>query len=259
MLLPPHTTWALKSRFPQQTIEKILGAAVHHSTRTQFRSIQLTFFWSWLWCQTKHWTTKAECSPYNKTAVQNCLGCEKVHLSVRCALGLACAWVAFWPELIKKAEVGEHKNNLWQVCLWGESAIWCELGSLASPLAASILTNYEARFPAQVSHGNRLEKTSVRTQGKVMGNVVFHKKGTERKKETEKGTYGRRKPIWKHIYCARAAQHGELKWFRGRQGFSYHTHFSSQSSPLPTHKGKWISSVYIAQDFTFFLEQWLHI
>lgn len=94
---------------------------------------------------------------------------------------------------------------------WGESTIWCELGLLTSPLAVSVLEYNKAHFPAQVSQGKRLKKTSVRTQGKVMGNALFHKKGKERKKETEKGDSGRRKPIKNHIYCVRIAQHGELK------------------------------------------------
>lgn len=160
MLLSSHTMWALECRFPQQTIEKMLSAADHHSARMHFRSIRLTFFfWSWLhWFQTNPWTAKDEYSSYNRTAVQNHLGYEKVHLNVRRAFRLACTWVGFWPQLIKRQRLEKEKNNLRQVYFWGESATWCELGFLASPIAVSVLKYNKAHFPAQVNQGNRLEK-----------------------------------------------------------------------------------------------------
>lgn len=72
----------------------------------------------------------------------------------------------------KKAEIGERKKALQQVYFWGESAIWCELRSLASQLAVNVLKYNQGHFSAQISQGNMSEMPLCKLLCNIMGNAV---------------------------------------------------------------------------------------
>lgn len=150
--------WALECRFPQQTIEKTGSATDYRSAKINFRSMRLTFFLK----LTSLVSNKA--LNHKRLVVllqQNCSsksswiweGAPQCYI----ALGLGCAWVGIWPELIKRQRLEKEKKLICDKFALGLK-VQFGVSWVRSLLHVSVMKYCKAHFPAQVSQGNRLQK-----------------------------------------------------------------------------------------------------